>query len=549
MSQSATTLGEHNIVIQIQGDGNSVVPHLPHLELTLYGARRQVRQDGGVERAADLVSAYSRSIPLVGRQEVLGDLKAWLANGQAASIRVLVGTAGRGKTRLALELCQAARADGWRAGFLTAGEIKRFRGQQNVASWGWNGPTLVVVDYVASHAESLHDWLVELADNGALVDPKTGQERPLRILLLERQADPRGGWWVSAFGRGGGDAQAVGRLLERPEPLVLPPLDGVEARREILTEMLARAGRQERPPAPGADPDFDRRLAKVSWGGEPLFLMMAGLAAAESGLAEALALAPDALAFALAARERERIGHIAKAHGVDGSLAEHMAALTTLCQGLEHEAALAAIAREKQALHYGEAGGAPPTVYGALREALAREASGLEPILPDIIGEAFLLSVWDGDGRDGLAPALRAAETAQGEVAATVIRTCQDFAIRGYEAPLKWLEGLGRKGWARPAVFDRPCGCLADPDHRLARAGGPPDPNHPGSAAERGGGGPGGRCLEPKGPDAHQPFEPAERHWPARRGLGGGQPSRRDSARAGRRAAGSLQPGLGPLSQ
>jgi hypothetical protein len=131
--------------------------------LTRYAQRREVRRgENGEFSAADLVTTYTRSIDLIGREDEKAALWSWLNNGASISVRVLVGSAGRGKTRLALELCETAAATGWRAGFVTSAELRRFRAQ-NLAAWGWNAPVLVVVDYAASDAELLHDWLAELA--------------------------------------------------------------------------------------------------------------------------------------------------------------------------------------------------------------------------------------------------------------------------------------------------------------------------------------------------------------------------------------------------
>src|SRR5690242_4207767 len=203
VSQSASTAGAGNVIVQIVGDGSRVEPQVPHLELTRYAQRRVVRELDGYPLAADLVSAYSESIELRGREAAKADLQSWISGASAISVRVLVGSAGRGKTRLALEQCKEVTAAGWRAGFLTTTEMRRFRAQQNLAGWGWNAPVLVVVDYVASQAELLHEWLVELAENSARSDGEAASARPLRLLLLERQADVGGGWWQTVFGRGG----------------------------------------------------------------------------------------------------------------------------------------------------------------------------------------------------------------------------------------------------------------------------------------------------------------------------------------------------------
>ena len=59
--------------------------------------------------------------------------------------------------------------------------------------------------------------------------------------------------------------------------------------------MLARAGSGLRPPAAGEDPHFDQQLSELTWGGEPLFLMMAALLASEQDFAAVLGLARDDL--------------------------------------------------------------------------------------------------------------------------------------------------------------------------------------------------------------------------------------------------------------
>ena len=68
-SQHAAVHGRDNIVIQIQGDGNTVVPGLPHLTLTRYLTRR--RQASTEIR---LLNPYAMTIPLVGRRPELADL-------------------------------------------------------------------------------------------------------------------------------------------------------------------------------------------------------------------------------------------------------------------------------------------------------------------------------------------------------------------------------------------------------------------------------------------------------------------------------------------
>ena len=47
MTQIATVDGQGNVSVQITGDGNTVLAHLPHLELTLYRTRRKIRTTAG----------------------------------------------------------------------------------------------------------------------------------------------------------------------------------------------------------------------------------------------------------------------------------------------------------------------------------------------------------------------------------------------------------------------------------------------------------------------------------------------------------------------
>ena len=215
VTQRAEIEGQNNIVVQIEGDNNAInLKGLAHLTLTRYLTRRRIDSD------VDLLSPYSRAIPLIGRDRELADLRDWLTSGKPVSIRVLTGRAGSGKTRLALELCEQMLAEGWDAGFLESGELERFRAQQNLATWGWQRPTLIVSDYAAVHAQRLHGWFQELADN------EGDASKPLRLLLLERNAETGSGWWQTAFGRGGFGARAVQRLLDPADPVELPPLRG-----------------------------------------------------------------------------------------------------------------------------------------------------------------------------------------------------------------------------------------------------------------------------------------------------------------------------------
>ena len=98
---------------------------------------------------------------MVGREQEMDDLSAWLQKDKNIAIRVLTGRAGTGKTRLALELCRYAIEQKWQAGFLRGYEPERFLQQKNLAEWHWQQPYLLVLDYAALYAKGLHGgWVM-----------------------------------------------------------------------------------------------------------------------------------------------------------------------------------------------------------------------------------------------------------------------------------------------------------------------------------------------------------------------------------------------------
>jgi tetratricopeptide (TPR) repeat protein len=445
--------GRHNIVVQAIGSGINVAvdARIPHLRLTHFEAR--TKRTSADSSDAALLSAYRTDVvPLLGRDHAIEDLQHWIASGRDVSVRVLTGGAGRGKTRLALELVRKASQKGWLAGFVEQGELDRFRGLDNVAEWAWDKSTLIVVDYAAGRADQLRDWI------GELVDASLESGRPLlRMLLLERQAQRAIGWLASVFGQGQDDrSRAASSLLDPPEPVELAAIDDMASRRQIFATLLARKRADLTAPELGADAEFDRLLRDEKWSGDPLFLMMAGLVAGTDGVKNALALTRTDLATKIAQRELDRIGRIAAGAGIDannrrhpGLLAQHAAVLATLCQGLALGDARTLM--EKESKRLGSSADINTTM-AALLDGLPGAEEGLEiaPILPDIVGEAAIMC-WLGQGgelsRLGIdtTPSIhRAATTALRRLSQVLVRTAQDFAAAGREEPVRWLYAIAQ---------------------------------------------------------------------------------------------------------
>ncbi|MBF0187010.1 MAG: SUMF1/EgtB/PvdO family nonheme iron enzyme [Magnetococcales bacterium] len=410
----------------------------------------------------DRLDPKTRFLPLMGRDAEKQALIDWLetpakrVHGQDISIRVLTGGAGVGKTRLAVELYHHAatvsEGDRWDAGFLRSRRAAKFFADDSaLADWEWQQPTLMIIDYAAEHASGLNRLFQ------ALIERPPAPRYPLRILLLERVADLGRGWWNTAFG--GGDDERH-NLLDPPQPVPVPPLPIGDNSTIRLQLFLAMRTACDGKPVPEEEmARIETRLGQVQWGGDPLFIKMAGLLSVAHGTAGILSLGRIDLAWTMAGREERRIRRIAPQAGLDQELLSHMAVCTTLCGGLDRADFIEAAHRERKALGYrGEDDEAVLTLWSALRQALPGTGESVGTILPDIIGEAFVLRALGPSGEDGngtTPPPPSAEQTTHstalfertfqqrpGPVTAMAGRCIQDFIHIGHHLPLYWLSHL-----------------------------------------------------------------------------------------------------------
>jgi tetratricopeptide (TPR) repeat protein len=459
-AQSAHVFGNDNIVVQASGSGvNVAIGPRPYLRLTQY--ERQTKLAARDNSEAALLSAYRADVvPLIGRDDAMADLRRWLDDTVPVSVRVLIGAGGRGKTRLALELARDMAKGGWLAGFATADALDRFRGQHGVEQWRWDKPVLVILDDAASRAHQLGAWVRELVDASLEGRPK------LRLLLLERQADRKIGWLSTVFGQGANDdSRAAIELLDPKEPVELPALGELEFRRRVFGALLKKANGALEAPARGADPEFDRLLADLEWASDPLYLMMAALEAAKSGVWEALRLPRGELAIARAVLELDRIGGIGASRGIEerrtpsGFFVRHLAVCITLMRGMKEEEALALAEQERPAL--GSAA-SPGETTDVLKDALgpaagAESASNradavvtIAAIRPDVVGEAAVVG-WFGGAKSAPSRVVKAEDrilsivkSAPAKAIETLARAAEDFDFDGDGAPSGWVTLVAR---------------------------------------------------------------------------------------------------------
>lgn len=211
-------------MVQIVGDGNTVLTG--HAYLTL-----ERRPPPPKPQGVQLLDPTTRGTPLRGRDAELADLRQFVTSDGTVLVRVLIGQGGSGKTRLALHLCDELSVQDWQAGFVSHIELRRFVAQHHLAQWGWQRPTLVVVDYAAGGADALATWLHELIQEAP-------SRPPLRLLLLEREASTESGWWQRVFDSQGWSSATVKTLLSPREPVAVPPLPAAEQRHAIALDLL-----------------------------------------------------------------------------------------------------------------------------------------------------------------------------------------------------------------------------------------------------------------------------------------------------------------------
>jgi tetratricopeptide (TPR) repeat protein len=128
---------------------------------------------------AELMRPQSETVRFFGREAELRELGEW-CEGTGASVRLLTGSGGQGKTRLALELARRQAAAHWvvvRVRDTAAAE--QFSVLRHV-----HAPLLLVMDYADTRPKSVVEVLRVLEEKE--------DASPVRVLLLARSA---GEWW------------------------------------------------------------------------------------------------------------------------------------------------------------------------------------------------------------------------------------------------------------------------------------------------------------------------------------------------------------------
>ncbi len=169
----------------------------------------------------------SRQHRFVGRQAEMESLASFLASEGDFSWWLLLGTAGSGKSRLALE-ARLSHEGEWATGFWgkKCPDIEFWR------SWQPEKPTFIVIDYLPGREESVHLMLLALSSRRETIRQR------IRILLIEREL----GDAVEKVMGIGGDRAIVQSKRFREEPLFLGKLSDTNLM-AIASDSATKAGR------------------------------------------------------------------------------------------------------------------------------------------------------------------------------------------------------------------------------------------------------------------------------------------------------------------
>ncbi|QTL37949.1 tetratricopeptide repeat protein [Pseudoalteromonas viridis] len=442
-NQSIIITGDHN---QVGGAAQFRIPLVRH-----HAPARRRRGPQTPPNVLDILSAHNKALSLQGREPELTILNEWLSDDTDISVFAITASAGSGKTRLAIELCEQAELQtGWAAGFVRSDDLEQLAHAFKFAQANWSHSLLLVVDYAGANAQALAQWLDALSQLDDLADGIR-----VRILLLEREASKEAGWWHTLTGSALGSDQARLDLFTRFEPYALTGLSDIAVRRAVLcaalnaVQALVPYPQVSAIPEAGEQPDFDTALADPQFG-NPLALVMAGILCRDMSPRAALSLHYLAAAEKLAQREIDRF-YKCFGEGADATKLAHCLCFHLLCGGLRIADMRQTLSAELVAMGWHSPG--LDKELQALKQAFppaegGDETARLSTTQPDLIAEAMCIQLLQSDEELSLKAAdilARVLKYGQDQAAATLVRLLQDFACPVSQPTaqlLKWAEQL-----------------------------------------------------------------------------------------------------------
>ncbi len=214
---------------------------------------------------SDLLKPRYRTVDLVEREELQSELMRWREREDPLSIALITGGGGFGKTRLALEECEAAQQAGWTAGLLSLEAPMREYGIELSQLAVWPGRLFIAIDYAETKPALVEELIRTLV--------RRGGGPPVRLVLVCRQALSRKE--LEGLFATGGSTETIEAVLRRAEPVRLND-ETLDRHRLFETAVPAIAALIGRPSSPVARPSLDGEHFS-----RPLFVLSAALLCAE----------------------------------------------------------------------------------------------------------------------------------------------------------------------------------------------------------------------------------------------------------------------------
>lgn len=261
-----------------------------------------------------LLSWRARLAPLAGRERDKDTLLQWARQGRSARARLLSGPGGVGKSRLAAEVAEMLRAEGWTAGFV--------RPDDPVIVPLRRAGLFLVVDYPEEHPDEVRTLLREFVSREL-------REIPMRLLFLSRQGGDR--WFDIA------ENAHAGELMDAGE-LGLTGLAATDPER-VVSGSLRRLAEHYRRPAPAISADAVSDWVALNPGlhGFPLLLTAAAIHLFLNHH-DALDYSGTFVIQALANRERGRLDNAGRTAGLGKRGASRLVALAAVPGSLDASA-------------------------------------------------------------------------------------------------------------------------------------------------------------------------------------------------------------------
>lgn len=395
-----------------------------------------------------LLHPFRAFIPLIGREREMEILEQWREEETLFSWSAVTGEGGVGKTRLALEFTKKSIFKNWHGGFLGVESLDLLVHRPEFPRWQPLTDTLVVVDYAASKLNNLkqflarcHDWTQEIARERPPRPPR------LRLLLLERHADPQFGW-LPLLSEAENEARrrflraTLRTTLELHPPGQHRPYATMMETLHAVFQNWSALHKKSPVPTPAFTEDALRELRRRT-GGRPLFLQLAAVHACTTGAPQSLPewKSADLLEHAVADERRFIRSRVAPARLQP--LVERLLALLFFLGPTSARAPAwrEIVANESAAIKL-PAADAERELAQLVGETDALGNTLLLPIYPDPVGAAFSVKILE-EIPDAVQASLTGVIDAGGLFAwGKLMRSAQDLRERGGETIDSWLKPL-----------------------------------------------------------------------------------------------------------